>query len=151
MFLFDNPSKLSSVFAHIITLNAQNEYECFTKTEEIFFEGLEQCGKFDEISFDISVTGFTVNDKNVTANVCAKGFVIEKHPVELLCHFEENCDKPHRNIKESLVIYYGKKGDRIFDIAKNHNVSPQIIMEENMLENDNLYEDSMLFIPAFEQ
>lgn len=141
----------SRIFAHIITLNAQNEYECFTKTEEIFFEWLEQCGKFDEISFDISVTGFTVNDKNVTANVCAKGFVIEKHPVELLCHFEENCDKPHRNIKESLVIYYGKKGDRIFDIAKNHNVSPQIIMEENMLENDNLYEDSMLFIPAFEQ
>ena len=51
----------------------------------------------------------------------------------------------------AAIVYYGKKGERIFEIAKNHNVSPQIIMDENVLENDLLTEDTMLVIPAFEQ
>ena len=141
----------AKVFAHIIAVNGQNEYECFTKTEDMVFDWLEKCGRYDEICVDLSAAGFSVNEKNVTANISAKGFVIEKHPLELLCSFEENCDKPQQRGKEALVICYGKKGDRIFDIAKAHNVSPQIIMEENMLESSTLPEDCMLFVPAFEQ
>ncbi|MBR2029122.1 MAG: DUF3794 domain-containing protein [Oscillospiraceae bacterium] len=140
----------SKIFAHIIALNGQNEYECITKSEDIVFDWLEKCGRYDEICLDLSVSGYSCSENSVTVNICAKGFVIEKQPVELLGSFEEYCDKPQENISEALVILYGKKGERVFDIAKNHNVSPQIIMEENMLDNDRLPEDTMLVIPAFE-
>ena len=141
----------SKIFAHIITRNNQNEYECITKTEDIVADWLENCGRHDEICMDLSVVGYSCSDSGLTVNISAKGFVIEKHQVELMAAFEENCDKPQQNVKEALVVYYGKKGDRVFDIAKNHNVSPQIIAEENLLETDSLVEDSMLFIPVFEQ
>ena len=141
----------SKIFAHIIALNGQNEYECITRSEDVVFDWLERCGRYDEICIDLSVAGYTAGDGGVTVNVCAKGFVIEKQPTELLSGFEEDIDTPLENISESLVIFYGRKGDRVFDIAKNHNVSPQIIMEENLLENDHLTEDTMLVIPAFEQ
>ena len=141
----------SKVFAHIIVLNGQNEYECITKSEDIVFDWLEKCGRYDEICIDLSAAGYTCSENSVTVNIFAKGFVIEKHPVELLSDFEEDSDKPQNNIREALVVCYGKKGEKIFDIAKNHNVSPQVIMEENLLENDSLVEDAMLIIPAYEQ
>jgi len=141
----------SKVTAHIIAKNTQDEYECFTKTEDILLDWLENCGRYDEICVVLSLAGHSCSESTVTANISAKGFIIEKQLVELLTGFEENCDKPQQDISEALVIYYGKKGDRIFDIAKNHNVSPQIIMEENMLQEEYLTQDSMLFIPAFER
>jgi len=141
----------AKIIAHIIAKNSQNEYECFTKSEDILLDWMENCGRYDEICVALSVAGHSCNENTVTANISAKGFIIEKQLVELLTGFEENCDKPQQNIREALVIYYGKKGDRIFDIAKNHNVSPKVIMEENMLEDEYLVQDSMLFIPAYEQ
>lgn len=141
----------SKVFAHIIALNSQNEYECITKSEDIIFDWLEKCGRYDEICLELSVIGYACSENTVTVNIFAKGFIIEKHPVKLLSAFEEYCDKPQQNIREALVVYYGKKGESIFEIAKNHNVSPQIIMSENLLENDSLVEDAMLIIPAYEQ
>ena len=141
----------SKIFVHIIALNSQNEYECITKSEDVVFDWLERCGRYDEICLGLSVAGYSISDNGIAANICAKGFVIEKHPVELLSGFEEDCEKTQENIIETLVVFYGKKGDRVFDIAKSHNVSPRIIMEENMLESDRLTEDTMLVIPAFEQ
>ena len=141
----------SKIFTHIIVLNSQEEYECVTKTEDIVFDWLEKCGRYDEICVDLSVTGYSYTDRGVTVNLSAKGFVIQKQPIQLLSGFEENCEKPLQNISESLVIYYAEKGDKVFDIAKSHNVSPQIIMEENQMENQWIDEERMLFIPAFEQ
>ena len=141
----------TKAMAHIILQNAQGEYECLTKTEDVVFDWLENCGRFDEISLCLSLSGYSVNGSSVTANIAVKGFVIEKQPVQLLKTFAEDEEKPMENTDEALVIYYGRKGEKIFDIAKSHNVSPQIILQENALESDFLPENTMLFIPAFEQ
>ena len=80
-----------------------------------------------------------------------QGFVIEKRPFSLLKAFEEDENTPVANAEEALVIYYAQKGERVFEIAKNHNADPRDIMEENSLQSGVLQAEQMLFIPAFAQ
>ena len=137
--------------AYIIAQNQQEEYECFVKTEDLVLDWLEKCGRYDEICIRLSPVNFAYSDNRVSISVSAKGFVIEKRAIELLEGFEENEEKPLQNICEALILYYGKKGEKVFDIAKYHNVSPQVVAQENDLESERLNRDTMLFIPAFEQ
>lgn len=138
---------------NIIARNVQNEYECFVKTQDIMLDFLENCKQYDEICVQLNATGYTAiqteDTVQINANICASGIVIEKQPIKLLKSFEENTDKPVEQEDESLVIYYGKKGEKVFEIAKNHLANPQFIMEENELQTEKLTANQMLFIPCY--
>ena len=45
-----------------------------------------------------------------------------------------------------MVLYYACKGDRVWDIAKKYSASPQAIMKNNGLTNEEIDEDRMIYI-----
>jgi len=143
----------SKVTANIIAINSQNEYECFARGEDVVLDWLENCSQHDEICIKLSLDNCTYThtgtNLQINAALAAQGFVIEKRPFKLLKSFEEDTDAPVANEQEALIVYYAQKGERVFDIAKNHNASPQDIMEENSLQSDVLQTNQMIFIPAF--
>ncbi len=138
---------------NIIARNVQNEYECFVNTQDIVLDFLENCRQYDEICIDLKSVGYSAiqneDTVQINANIAASGIVIEKSPITLLNSFEENADKQVAQEQDELIIYYGKKGEKVFDIAKNHLANPQFIMEENELQTDRLTANQMLFIPCY--
>ena len=48
----------------------------------------------------------------------------------------------------ALRIYYAKKGEEIFEIAKRYHVAPQAVLEGNGLEESRLEEDCRLLVPS---
>ncbi|MBR2503291.1 MAG: DUF3794 domain-containing protein [Oscillospiraceae bacterium] len=142
----------SKITANIITMNGQKEYECVSKTEDIVLDWLEKCGQHDEICIKLSVSGCTYThtegELQINANISAQGFVIEKQPFSLLKTFAENTEEPVQT-EDALIVYYAHKGEKVFDIARNHNADPQDIIEENSLQKDIVDSDRMLFVPAF--
>lgn len=143
----------AKISAHIIAKNAQNEYECFTQTNDVVLDKFDHCSESDEIFINFTPVGVSAEQKGDTVTiktaVSAQGFVIQKQPVTLLSSFAENEANPHPYTKEALVLYYANRNERIFDIAKNHFADPQLIKEENNLEEDVLDKRQMLFIPCY--
>lgn len=143
----------AKVTANIIAVNSQNEYECISHTEDVVLDWLENCGQYDEICIKLFLAGCTYslsgNTLQINANISAQGFVIEKQPFLLLKSFEENEEEPIRTEEEALIVYYAQKGEKVFDIARNHNADPQNIIAENALQSDVIASQQMLFIPAY--
>lgn len=48
----------------------------------------------------------------------------------------------------SLVVYYGTKGESIWDIALKYNTSAELLCEANNINDENLSENTMLLIPC---
>lgn len=145
----------AKVTAHVIGTNSHNEYECFTADVDMVLPWLENCRQQDEIWIKPQIIGYTITQSEkamqINANCSVQGFVIEKQPCNLMKSFEENTEKPLHKGPEALIIYYGQRGEKVFDIAKQHFADPQEIIEENDLQTDRLTAPQMLFIPAFEQ
>ena len=143
----------AKITANIIAVNSQNEYECISKTEDVVLDWLENCGQYDEICVKITPDSctYTHSGSNIQVNtaLAVQGFIIEKRPFSLLKAFEEDESSAVAKDDEALIVYYAQKGERVFDIAKNHNADPQDIMEENGLQSGVLQANQMLFIPAF--
>ncbi|MEG1049879.1 MAG: DUF3794 domain-containing protein, partial [Oscillospiraceae bacterium] len=106
--------------AHVIARNVQNEYECFTKTDDIYLDWLEGCSQYDEIFLGLSLADFEVLQSDdllkIKVNLCAQGFVMEKQKLEILHNLVESAEKPLPPTEEALILYYGQKGESIFDI-----------------------------------
>lgn len=140
--------------AHVIARNVQNEYECFTKTDDIYLDWLENCAQYDEIIVSLNLSGYEILQSDdllkIKVNLFAQGFVMERQKIEILESFVEAEEKPLEKAEEALILYYGQKGEYVFDIAKEHRTSPETITQENQLEEKRLVENQMLFIPAFE-
>ncbi len=137
--------------ANIILSGGQGDIECSVQSKDIVLDWLENCGRYDEIAVELLPMGYMANAGTLSVNMLARGIVIEKQPVTVVTDFAENIDSPLKDRKEGLILYFGKKGERVFDIAKNHCVSPQIIRRENGLQGDVLDSGDMIFISAFEQ
>lgn len=57
-------------------------------------------------------------------------------------------DKPKETLPSSVVICFAKAGDRIWEIAKSYNTSPDEIMQVNEISGDRLQSDKPLLIPC---
>ncbi len=57
-------------------------------------------------------------------------------------------DKPIKNPDSiGAVLYFAKSGDRIWDIAKEHNTAKELIKEYNNVDSDIIKEDTALLLP----
>ena len=55
------------------------------------------------------------------------------------------------NFKHNNPIYIVQKGDTLYSIAKNNNISVESIIEKNNLNSSNLYIGQELYIPAINE
>lgn len=69
----------------------------------------------------------------------------EKKILKELTVFE---DKPKKSCDAALTIYFTDKGESLWDIARSHNTTVSLIMEENGLKSESVKENVMLMIPC---
>jgi len=151
----DGKSVLKSrLTASILVKNKQNEYECFAKTEDIIIDVGTEILPQNEYLLDISVSDTAVSVTEETMRVAVtlsvSGFAINREVTTVMDRFDENTDAPLEKPADALVLYYGQKGEKIFDIALRYKTDTEDIIKENNLENKYLSDDRMLFIPVFE-
>ena len=96
----------------------------------------------------VSATGASDSIK-AGVNISINGFVIKREKYTVMEKYSENTEKPLEENENALILYYGKKGEKVFDIARRYRADINFIVEENRLAEKVLTEDKMLFIPAF--
>ncbi len=151
---FDNMNTLKSkLTVSAIVKNSQNEYECFNKSRDIIIDIGAEINQDDEfiISCRPAESNISLAEDilKATVNINVSGFVIKRKAVTVLSRLTEKTDTPAQLPANALILYYGKKGERVFDIAMRYRTDTSLIKEENNLETEKLQEDRMLFIPAF--
>lgn len=57
-------------------------------------------------------------------------------------------DKPKKEKGAVLTVYFGEKGEELWEIARLHNTTVEAILQENNIKKDVLEENSMLMIPC---
>ena len=145
----------SKVTASCVVKNIRKEFECFTKTEDIVISTGSEVSTDNEYILTVSPTECIANisgeNMKVKVGLAVNGFEICHSSTLTLCSFEENTEKALRRGSDALVLYYGKKGEKLFDISLRYKTDIGQITEENGIDGKTLTEDKMLFIPAFGQ
>ncbi|MBQ8603928.1 MAG: DUF3794 domain-containing protein [Oscillospiraceae bacterium] len=145
----------SKILFSAIVKNSREEYECFTKTESIVINTGDAISEDNEYFITVQAgectAQMTSDVLKVKADLLITGFVICRRTVDTVSLFEENTEKTADTVTDRLVLYYGRKGEKLFDIAKTYKTDVQLIMDENAIESKILGDDRMLFIPSFGQ
>lgn len=143
----------SKITFSAILKNSQGEYECFSKTGEVIFDTGEEISEQNEYLLAADIIDSKVNIDggrfSVKINIGLSGFVIKRRRINIVRTFEEKTDRLLNREGDALILYYGQKGEKLFDIAKKYKTDVESIMEENELNEKVLIENRMLFIPAF--
>ena len=87
----------------------------------------------------------------VRFSVDVKGFVINRTGGQVIDSFDEKPDSPLNRHTDALILYFGEKGENLFDIARKYSTDLSVIMAENNIETKILTEEKMLLIPAYRQ
>lgn len=96
--------------------------------------------------------GFRITGSNgieVRTQIKLRACVYQTGNYKSICYASCDEDKPRKKSNDaSLIIYYGDKGESIWDIARKYCTRVDHIMEENDLNNELLSERTMLMIPV---
>ncbi len=92
-------------------------------------------GNTIEISYELNLSGAVYKS---VIETCISNIKIDEE------------DKKECNNKYSISIYYGEKGENIWDIAKEYNTNIDSIMAENDIEENILKERKMILIPIIQ-
>lgn len=163
-FYIDIVSKETTVNQDNLIFNVTYEFNCFYKNNEneILFSSKTKIisYEFDKEEFldiensYINIVKFefkyTQRDTSVEINIdLTSNFNISKKiDIEFINKVDIDNDKEKDNIQNNtLTIYYGDKGELIWDIAKKYNTCVNEILKQNNLESEYLKERTMLLIP----
>lgn len=81
-------------------------------------------------------------DFNVSGKICCS---FEGKILKNLTVFE---DKPKSDKGAALTLYFAETGEKLWDIARMHNTTVELISRENGLKKDSIGENTMLMIPC---
>lgn len=97
----------------------------------------------------VSYTIFNNNTVEVSAELSINAGVYSVNKVTALQHIDvcEDLLKP-KNRDSAMIIYYADAGEKLWDIARKYNSSPQEIAEINTLEDNLLQSEKVLLIPV---
>ena len=101
-------------------------------------------------SCDVLSSGYNLAGKDkidIRCEVIVKGCVYYTVECQSITEVTVSEDAPKVREQNKLYIYYGNAGERVWDIAKRYNTSPQAVYKENALEQDVLTGKMMLLIP----
>ena len=108
----------------------------------------EPFGSFDVDAMAVSLMPGAPEKAEITLDyrVCGKVFSrFEKKILKELCVRD---DKPKAKSGAALSIYFTDEGERLWDIARSHNTTVELIEQENGLKDETVNEKMMLLIPC---
>lgn len=136
-----------------LVLNSSKEYESYGKNGEIIIDTGREINTDDKYFLDCNISNKSIfaskDTLKVDFTVDVSGFVMAVEKANLLESFAEDPGKPITRKDDCLVLYYGKKGEKIFDIGMKYNTDVNGIVAENNLSADYLENDTMLIVPSF--
>ena len=118
-------------FSYALVKKCAAPFACFT-VEGAGISASRPTGDKVEITLDFNVSG------NVYGNY--EGRILKSLTV---CE-----DKPKQNNSAALTVYFAEKGEELWNIAREHNSTAELIMKENSLKSRVISEKLMLMIPC---
>ena len=137
--------------AHIFCMNSLGEIDCYDKTFEYTLPGTYTGSAADyraECWCAVRAAQAEKKGKEVQAQItlAVTGMVWRRQSRQVLSGAA--CGEALPEPTVALRIYYAKKGEEIFEIAKRYHVAPQAVLEGNGLEESRLEEDCRLLVPS---
>lgn len=105
---------------------------------------MDLCAEVSSISFRLADD--TTVEIRAEIKVCAT--VCAKNTYNCITSVTGYDDKPIVKDNCALIIYYGKKGENMWDIAKRYNTRMDLLLQENSNTGDTLESTQMLLIPT---
>ncbi len=142
----------SRLTVSVIIKNGAGEYDCLTKSEDVYFAipGINENNYYILDTVVTDVQSSVTDDKlKVKTSISVSGFEIIHSNMNVLSVFREDNRKPAESKNNGLVLYYREKGEKLFDIACRYKTDTDLIRQENGIEDRVLQDDRMLFIPDF--
>ena len=104
------------------------------------------------ISCEVVSTGYRiVNEKRieVRTELIVTGELYEMKTVTGIAEVSgDETKRNNTNTDSSLILFYAKKGEDIWDIARDHSASVRRVRTENDLTEDILQKDTMIMLPV---
>lgn len=115
-------------------------------------KAMEDSEKHQMLQCDVKLTDMACNISGegieIQAELKTKCNVLKKQVLQCIESMEIMEDKPIKNIESiGAVLYFAKTGDDLWDIAKEHNTSKELIKEYNELDSDIINENMALLLP----
>ena len=102
--------------------------------------------EIDVLSVSSSLSG---NDKaEITLDYSVKGKITCRHTSKILRELTMLRDRPLKDKGVALTVYFPGKNEKLWDIARNHNTTVELIMRENGMKNETDIKEGMLLIPC---
>lgn len=138
--------------AHLLCMNSLGEIDCYDKAFEYTLphtlEGESGQYRAECWAAPAQVSwSRTGGEVTVKASLQVTGLVMQRQTVSVLSDLAcgEPLERPDPEV--ALRIYYARKGETLFDIAKRYHVSPNAIQQCNRLEGPALEQDVRLLVP----
>lgn len=100
----------------------------------------------DVLSVSSSLSGHDKAEITLAYNV--KGKIFCRHSSSILRELKLIREKPKKDKGVALTIYFPEKNEKLWDIARLHNTTTELIMRENGIKNESDLKEGMLLIPC---
>lgn len=108
----------------------------------------EPFGSFSIESAGVTLNSFSKDKAELTLDFNISGNVYGNYDGKILRSLTVFDDKPLKNGEAALTLYFADKGEQLWNIAREHNSSVELIMKENGIKGQTVAEKSMLLIPC---
>lgn len=135
----------------ILALNEEKDPQYIERAIE-FDKTIDNSG-FNNISCasaEILSVSYRIADNNTIELRCEIKYtlILEKNKAyTIVTSIKADEDNKIKKRNSALVLYFGDKGESLWDIAKRYNTSKRLILEENSIEEETLNNSQMLLIP----
>ena len=85
---------------------------------------------------------------DLRTEISARGLVLSAANENYVSNILVDSDCPKKNDTAALTVYFCDSGEKVWNIAKRYNTTPEAIMKENSLDNGTVEEKRMLMIPC---
>lgn len=119
---------------------------------ETVYSVMKKCTELSG-EFSVKVKGVSLKadggeKAEVTLECNIRGRLFCKHEKRILKKLEILREKPIKEFPSALTVYFTEKGESLWDIAKQHNTTVELIMQENGLTEEKSTDDGVLLIPC---
>ncbi len=108
----------------------------------------EPFADFSVESLGVCVSSFSKDRAELTLDFRVEGSVCSNYDGKILRELTVFEDKPLRSNEAALSLYFADKGEELWEIAREHNSTVELIMQENELKTQTVAEKAMLLIPC---
>lgn len=151
----ENEARLDCSALIAIMYIDENGVPCFQEKNLDFdfsYSIVKKCAEpfatFSVQSIGASAVHISGDKVEITLDFIAAGNIYSGYNGKILKSLTAFEDKPRQRESAALTLYFADKGESLWDIARGHNSTVELIMSENSLKGHTVAQKAMLMIPC---